>query len=70
VNAQQAPANPSTSSQASASTSDLQEVVVTGFRASLQTALDAKRSLINLKTQQLRASIQLVKALGGGWQPS
>jgi NodT family efflux transporter outer membrane factor (OMF) lipoprotein len=35
-----------------------------------QTALDAKRSLINLKTQQLRASIQLVKALGGGWQPS
>lgn len=33
-----------------------------------QTALDAKRSLINLKTQQLRASVQLVKALGGGWQ--
>ena len=46
VNAQQAPANPSTSSQASASPAELQEVVVTGFRASLQTALDAKRSSI------------------------
>jgi NodT family efflux transporter outer membrane factor (OMF) lipoprotein len=33
-----------------------------------QTALDAKRSLIELQTQQLRASVQLVKALGGGWQ--
>jgi len=33
-----------------------------------QAALEAKRSLIDLKTQQLRASVQLIKALGGGWQ--
>ena len=46
ANAQQAPANPSTSSQAAAGAADVQEVVVTGFRASLQTALDAKRTSI------------------------
>jgi NodT family efflux transporter outer membrane factor (OMF) lipoprotein len=30
-------------------------------------ALDAQRTLIDLQTRQLRASVQLVKALGGGW---
>lgn len=30
-------------------------------------ALDAQRALIELQTQQLRASVQLVRALGGGW---
>src|SRR5438874_838265 len=46
ASAQQAPTNPSTSSQAAAGAADVQEVVVTGFRASLQTALDAKRTSI------------------------
>ena len=31
------------------------------------TALDAQRSLLTLNTNQLRASVQLIKALGGGW---
>jgi NodT family efflux transporter outer membrane factor (OMF) lipoprotein len=31
------------------------------------TALDAQRSLLSLQTSQLRASVQLIKALGGGW---
>ncbi len=45
ANAQQAPAAaPSPSSPAAASGDQLQEVVVTGFRASLQTALDTKRN--------------------------
>lgn len=44
--AQEAPANPAPSSQAAVSAADLQEVVVTGFRASLKTALDAKRASI------------------------
>src|SRR5882757_5764039 len=46
VSAQEAPANPSSSSQAAAGAADLQEVVVTGFRASLQSALDSKRASI------------------------
>src|SRR2546429_651369 len=41
--APQAPGVPTTTSQAPAAAGDLQEVVVTGFRASLQSALDAKR---------------------------
>jgi iron complex outermembrane receptor protein len=43
ADAQQAPSVPTTTSQTPAATGDLQEVVVTGFRASLQSALDAKR---------------------------
>jgi len=31
------------------------------------TALDAQRTLLSLDTNQLRASVQLIKALGGGW---
>jgi outer membrane protein TolC len=31
------------------------------------TALDAQRSLLGLNTNQLRAGVQLIKALGGGW---
>jgi NodT family efflux transporter outer membrane factor (OMF) lipoprotein len=31
------------------------------------TALDAQRTLLSLNTNQLRASVQLIKALGGGW---
>jgi iron complex outermembrane receptor protein len=46
LSAQEAPANPAPSSQTVASAAELQEVVVTGFRASLQTALDAKRTSI------------------------
>lgn len=30
-------------------------------------ALVAKRSMLDLDTQQLRASVQLIRALGGGW---
>jgi len=30
-------------------------------------ALEAKRNLLELDTQQLRASVQLIRALGGGW---
>jgi iron complex outermembrane receptor protein len=44
--AQEAPATPTSTSQNAAGPSELQEVVVTGFRASLQSALDAKRSSI------------------------
>lgn len=33
-------------------------------------ALDAQRSLLDLDTRQLRASVQLVRALGGGWSTS
>ncbi len=31
-------------------------------------ALDAQRSLLELDTQQLRANVQLVRALGGGYE--
>ncbi|MEW5305899.1 MAG: hypothetical protein WDW36_008411 [Sanguina aurantia] len=31
------------------------------------TALEAQRTLLSLETSQLRASVQLIKALGGGW---
>jgi iron complex outermembrane recepter protein len=46
ANAQQAPSNPSPSAQAPAAEGEVQEVVITGFRASLQSALDAKRASI------------------------
>ncbi|MDP9014935.1 MAG: TonB-dependent receptor [Pseudomonadota bacterium] len=41
--AQQAPAAPSSTSQKAAAPDDLTEIVVTGYRQSLQSALDAKR---------------------------
>ncbi|HEY6923851.1 MAG TPA: TonB-dependent receptor plug domain-containing protein, partial [Steroidobacteraceae bacterium] len=44
ANAQQAPSNPP--AQAPAAEGEVQEVVITGFRASLQSALDAKRASI------------------------
>jgi outer membrane protein TolC len=31
------------------------------------TALQEKRGLLQLDTQRLRASVQLIRALGGGW---
>jgi iron complex outermembrane recepter protein len=46
ASAQQTTATPTTTSQEPAANGDLQEVVVTGFRASLQSALDAKRTSI------------------------
>ena len=46
ASAQEAPAGPPPASQSSAGPVELQEVVVTGFRQSLQTALDAKRASI------------------------
>lgn len=30
-------------------------------------ALEAKRSVLQLQTQQLSANVGLIKALGGGW---
>src|ERR1700730_17854181 len=41
--AQQAPSAPASTSQKAAAPDDLMEIVVTGFRQSLQSALDAKR---------------------------
>ena len=37
--------------------------VVTSQTATLQTQLDS----LNLDTTELRASVQLIRALGGGW---
>lgn len=33
------------------------------------TALNAERTLLDLKASQLTASVQLISALGGGWEP-
>jgi len=33
------------------------------------TLLNNQRTALNLQMQQLTASVQLIKALGGGWQP-
>jgi outer membrane protein TolC len=40
--------------------------VVTSQTALLQTQLEA----LNLDTQQLTASVDLIRALGGGWEDS